>query len=125
MILVFPHQDWGDDAAYYTSDYHPVNKKAADSWSLEVHSDQAAMDVRLYWCRPRFQEGLYSLDGSQCIWRNYRSDDRQKLIQRILLKDIDNGIIAQVVIDGWEVRRFRWVLAEEKRAKNGKSKKET
>ena len=50
LTIVFPHTDWGENAGNYTSNFHPLSgKKGSDSWSFEIHTDDPARNVSLYW----------------------------------------------------------------------------
>ncbi|MHC4065738.1 MAG: Ig-like domain-containing protein, partial [Planctomycetota bacterium] len=51
LTVVFPHDDWGDYAGNYASDYRALkkNKNEGDSWQFEVRSDQPGRLITLSW----------------------------------------------------------------------------
>ena len=50
LTLVFPHQDWGEYAGDYTSNYHPLGgKHDLDRWSFDVRSDDPTREISLSW----------------------------------------------------------------------------
>jgi hypothetical protein len=51
LTIVFPHDDWGERAGSYASDYRALkkNKNEGDSWRFEVRSDQPGREITLRW----------------------------------------------------------------------------
>jgi hypothetical protein len=51
LTVVFPHDDWGERAGNYASDYRPLkkNKNVGDSWQFEVRTDQPGREITLRW----------------------------------------------------------------------------
>ncbi|MCW8925178.1 MAG: FG-GAP repeat protein, partial [Xanthomonadales bacterium] len=125
LSLVFPHQDWGDNAGNYTSDYHMANTGAADEWVFEIHSDDAYRNVDLYWDGLYLLDGIWSQDTGKKTWSQSKQMDESKLYDRMVLEDLDLGVEIPAVEDGvanhysfsmngQNVRSFRWVMESEK-----------
>ena len=51
LTIVFPHDDWGENAGNYASDFRPLkkNKNVGDSWQFEVRTDQPGREITLRW----------------------------------------------------------------------------
>ena len=51
LTIVFPHDDWGERAGDYASDYRALkkNKHESDTWQFEVRSDQPGREITLSW----------------------------------------------------------------------------
>jgi hypothetical protein len=47
LTLVFPHDDWGERAGDYASDYH--KPKPQDKWEFEIRSDEPGRQIKLCW----------------------------------------------------------------------------
>lgn len=63
LTVVFPHEDWGDHAGDYASDYRQTGWPAASEiWRFEVRTSQPGVEVTLRWDGPTAQ-----LLGSQLL----------------------------------------------------------
>ena len=47
LTLVFPHDDWGERAGNYASDFH--KPKPQDRWEFEIRSDEPGRQIKLCW----------------------------------------------------------------------------
>ncbi len=65
LTLVFPHDDWGERAGDYASDYH--KPKPQDKWEFEIRSDEPGRQIKLCW------------------------EGEDKIISRSALEDLETG----------------------------------
>jgi predicted outer membrane repeat protein len=52
LTVVFPHDDWGEKAGAYTTDFHPLAGLTGDSWNFEVRSTIHDRPITLGWSGP-------------------------------------------------------------------------
>jgi hypothetical protein len=94
LTVVFPHDDWGEHSANYSSDFHglPKNKSETDRWIFEVRSDDPGRVLTLGWQGPA------------------------DILARLTLVDLENETQVAGEFGAYEFamngqsRRFEWVL---------------
>ncbi len=121
LTIVFPHEDWGEHAGDYASDFHSPDWKQADQWVFQVKSDSPWRDVRLAWENLTMLQSLWSHENNQRQWTTHRVKSGEALMAKMWLEDMDTGDLVKVAedgvptdywfnMDGQTVRTFRWVL---------------
>ncbi len=130
LALVFPHSDWDEHAADFTSDYHYIND-GPDQWSFDVRSDHPGREITLYWTPIQLLQGIWTQDNGKRTWSKEKQKDGMALYKRMVLEDLDLNVIIPAVEDDGTVnhyvsnmngqleRHFRWVF----KSKNGKGPK--
>jgi len=121
LTIVFPHDDWGDHAGDYASDYHPPGWKEADEWVFQVRTDSPWRDVRLAWESVRMLASVVLHDNGRRQWTTHPDKSGESLMAKMWLEDLDTGEMIKVAedgvpqdywfnMDGQTVRTFRWIL---------------
>jgi hypothetical protein len=135
LTVVFPHDDWGDRADNYTSDFHPPGWARGDEWVFQVHSDSPYRDVRLGWENVTMLQRTCWQAGDQCPWTVHRTRSGAPLMDKMWLEDVDTGEVIKVAVDGvprdyWfnmdgqTVRTFRWMLKGLQAQPTGKAERD-
>jgi len=92
LTIVFPHEDWGEQAGDYASDYHGYRFR--DRWEFEIRTDKIGREVSLCWQGP-----------AEVLDRSVLIDLSTKQKYRLIADDLNDCL--PLNMDN-TVKRFRW-----------------